>query len=233
MAENPGQRRDRSVAILTAMQLEAKAVAEALGMVRPRPGRPSKGAVGNLRIMLHLIGIRAVGLKEIELDPSTHCLIMAGVAGALDPRLKVGDVVVAGDRQISEQHGRTVAIHTSTAMASTAPAKAELFESTGAAAVDMETGIIQQWARERGTAFIAIRVISDSAGQEIDPRVLSLVDQWGRPRLAAVAGMLLRRPWLLPQLIRLGRDSALAAQKLGIAVREILREMAEDGSNNQ
>ena len=233
MVVDSGQRRDRAITILTAMQLEAKAVATALGMTRPRPGRPAVGAIGNLHITLHLIGIGAVGLKGIELDPSPDCVIMAGVAGALDPRLRVGEVVIAGDGRISGKHGHRAAIHTTAAMVSTARAKAELFASTGAAAVDMETGIVEQWAREQGIAFVAVRAISDAARQEIDPRVLTLVDQWGRPRLAAVAGSLLRRPWLVPPLIRLGRDSALAAQKLGMAVREILRELSEGASNNR
>jgi hypothetical protein len=231
MTGDSGHGRGRVVAILTAMQLEANAVAAALGMARPHSGRPSAGAMGNLRITLHLIGIGARGLNDVSFDPDPRCVIMVGVAGALDPALKVGDIVIGGD-PIGAGHWKRAAIHTTTEMVSRADAKAELFASTGAAAVDMETGIVERWAREHGVAFIAIRAISDSATQDLDPRVLSLVDRWGRPRFGAVAGMLVRRPWLGPSLRRLGRDSKLAGRRLGQAVRGVLQQLAQVESNN-
>jgi nucleoside phosphorylase len=217
----------RSVAILTAVQLEAKGVAAALRMGRPKPNQPMKGIVEGLEISLHLIAIGAVGLAEINFDSKPEWVIMAGLAGALDPSLKVGDVVIGeGPITLDSSGLRHGTIHTSKHLISTAQEKAELFASTKAAAVDMETAIVQQWAQRQGIQFVSIRAISDSAAQEVNPEVLALVDLWGKPRAGAVGALLLRKRSAARDLFRLARDSKLASERLGSAVRDLVQHLA-------
>jgi adenosylhomocysteine nucleosidase len=209
----------KAVAILTAVRTEARAVARAFGMTPPSAGKPVYGWTGERAIELHLIGIRARYLPV--LDPErVRCIVLAGFAGALDPSLRVGDLVVTeGANVLQDSHlCRFGSIHTSGHIVSTPEEKAGLFARTGAVAVDMEHGIVREYARSLGVPFVAVRAISDAAGDVLDPLVLRLVNEWGRPRPAAVAGALLRRPTLLPQLIRLGANANQAAVSLTAAL---------------
>ena len=215
---------DKRLLIFTAVALEAKAVARALGMECPRPAEPVYSMNGTLAIGLAIIGIRACALDAAAYSIEPTHVLMAGVAGALDPKLKIGDVVVEGvDPLGSEPAGTTVGrICCSDRIVETPDEKADLFRSTGALAVEMENDGVRAWAEGRGAAFIAIRAISDRADQSLDPAVLRLVDHWGRARPLAIAATLARRPNLIPQLTRLGRDSKLASDRLGRAVKELV-----------
>jgi adenosylhomocysteine nucleosidase len=180
--------------IFTALQMEARAIAGALA----KSQRPFD---------LEVIGIRACRLPRDLAQRGASCIIMAGLAGALDPTLKIGDVVLDD------------AIHTSDRLITTAAEKANLFRQTNCRAVDMENAIVRAAAAAAGISFIGIRAISDTADQAVDPRVLKLVDEVGRPRPLAIAGLLLRRPTIIGQLRRLHSDSATALESLGRAVR--------------
>jgi adenosylhomocysteine nucleosidase len=214
--------------ILTAVMIEAKAVAAALGVNCPAPGRPTISTSDGLPIELHVIGIAGKGLGDVRPQEMPSIVIMAGLAGGLDPSVKIGDVVIDGKlgELISSSACHRGRIHTTRRLVSTPQDKADLFRMTGALAVDMENDMARQWALGQGAEFIAIRAISDRADQSLDATMLHLVDEWGRPRAGAIVGVLLRRPGLVPQLIRLGRDSKFAAVKLGEAVREFMRRFA-------
>jgi len=157
-----------------------------------------------LNIEVQVIGIRACRLPRAL--PRASRIILAGLAGALDPALKIGDIVMDGS------------IHTSDRLIATAAEKAELFQTTGARAVDMETAVVRRAAQAAGIPFTAIRAVSDTADQALDPALLTVVDEVGRPRPLKVAALLVRRPNLVPQLRRLEADSRKALAALAIAV---------------
>ena len=210
--------RPRSLLILTAVTLEANAIAAALEMARPAPRTPAHGSRDGLAITLALTGVCAKHLPTDRFDD----VIMAGLAGALDPALHVGDVLVGewpGDLKLPAGALRGT-IHTQSAIATTPAEKATLFAQTQASAVDMEGAVVRDWARDMGASFGAIRAISDRADQTLDPAVLRFIDPWGRIRPWALTRTLLLRPALVPHLIRLGSDSKAAARKLGEAVRD-------------
>ena len=222
-----------TIAILTAVQLESRAVASALQMKCPGPQRPTSKHISDIGICLHLVGIGASKIGLIRWDEVPRCVVMAGVAGALDPALKVGDVVSHGAsaplvEALGALSGR---IHTSTEIVCTPNQKAELFRATGALAVDMETALVERWARDQDIRFIAVRAISDSADDELDPRLLSLVDSGGRPKAARLAAYLIANPLRARKLAKLGADSKQAAKKLGSAVRDLVHFMAVTPDN--
>lgn len=103
------------VVVLTAMNLEYVAVRDRL--VSPRAHRHSKGtlfdvgrlATGRSRIALGLVGkgnISAAALAERAVEEFAPAAVMfVGVAGALWPNVRLGDVVVAS--QVYAYHGAT------------------------------------------------------------------------------------------------------------------------------
>jgi hypothetical protein len=164
---------------------------------------------------LTVIGIRAVRLPR-QID--ARGIILAGFAGALDPILGVGDIV---------RDDPPGSIYTSSDIVATAREKADLFARTGARAVDMENATVRRFAEQIGVPFFGIRAISDTANEDLDPRVLRFVDETGRPRPAAIAKGLLLRPALIPTLNRLRINSAIAGRALAVAVRTFLEENGE------
>ena len=100
---------------------------------------------------------------------------------------------------------------------STPAAKALLFASFGALAVDMESGAVAEACVRAGKPFAVLRAIADPAGRGIPALAMRGLGPEGETRPLAVAAGLLRRPGDLPALIRLGRDSQAALAALGVA----------------
>ena len=107
-----------------------------------------------------------------------RAIVSTGFAGALDPTLQVGDVLLAD----CVRHGpnsypallpescpervRRGSLVTVDEVVQTARAKRAL-ASGGAAAVDMEAAAVAAVAAERGLAFYCVRAISDRADQDL------------------------------------------------------------------
>ncbi|HSY93736.1 MAG TPA: hypothetical protein VK812_20420, partial [Candidatus Binatus sp.] len=142
----------------------------------------------------------------------------AGFAGALDPNLKVGDmvqprrVVNAGDgSQVDLGRGEGVLV--SFGSVATPEQKAKLRDSFGATAVDMEAAALARAAEARGVRFAVVKVISD----EFDfafPSMERFVDSSGRFLEGRFAWFAALRPWLWPQVWRLARNGSRASRAL-------------------
>ena len=196
----------RKLVILVALQIEARALESVVATARG--------------VELHVIGMGAARLPRI--DPES-VVIVAGLAGALDPGLRVGDLVldgVVGDLP-SDRPIRVGTIHTSRRLISTPDEKAALFRETGAIAVDMEQGVARR-ALPQTVTVIGFRAISDPADMAIDPAVVRLVDDVGRPRPLAVATALVRRPALVPHLRELQANARRALASLTGAMPALL-----------
>lgn len=90
-------------------------------------------------------------------------LILAGFAGALDPALKRGEVVInRGDGKI----------HTANEVIATAEDKARLLRETGAPLVDMESAHIAAVAEKHNVPLVVIRAVSDLATEEVPVDIL-------------------------------------------------------------
>src|SRR5580658_2318006 len=89
--------------VFTALTLEGRAIARALGVPLAPIGQPTflPGASSNEKLLvaeLHIIGIRAVRLVP-AICAGTAGIILAGLAGALDPALRIGDIVISQEPQ--------------------------------------------------------------------------------------------------------------------------------------
>lgn len=163
-------------------------------------------------------------------------LISAGVAGALDPNARPGDLVLAAS--VIAPDGRSYAadeswrgkitaalgpgsrwqfpaILGSDAAILSVAAKAELFSRTGAVAVDMESHGVARAAAEAGIPFLAMRAIADPADRAIPEAALAGMKPDGSIDPLAVVFRLMPTPWKLPGLLCLAGDSRRAHEALG------------------
>jgi adenosylhomocysteine nucleosidase len=150
-------------------------------------------------------------------------LISAGLAGACDPGLKVGEVVRAGvviDAATGERFGdaRDGRVVVTVDRIVSVEEKARLRGEYGADAVDMEAAAVGRMARERGVEFAAIKAISDEAGFAME-ELGRFADAEGQFREGAFAMYAALRPAMWGKVIALGRNSGTAVAALTRALR--------------
>jgi adenosylhomocysteine nucleosidase len=144
-------------------------------------------------------------------------IISTGFCGALDPALQVGDIVVPESAAI-QSTTRFVrgGILTSGRVAVTASEKHALRNRTGAAVVEMEAAAVKNKAEEWGVPFLCVRVVSDTAADDLPldfNRYRNGNGDFSRSRIALAA---MARPFsVMPRLIELDRNCRRAAHALG------------------
>ncbi|WP_296612930.1 phosphorylase [Sphingomonas sp.] len=155
-------------------------------------------------------------------------ILSCGIAGALAPALKPGDVVIDGNVIVVERLGQALphahrgGIVGNDAITATAEEKRTLHERTGAIAVDMESHVAARVAVRKGLPFAALRVISDRADDDLPPAALVGMRPDGGMALGAVLASLARNPRQLSALIRTGRQADQAFRSLAQAFDAII-----------
>jgi adenosylhomocysteine nucleosidase len=171
------------------------------------------------------------------IDAGATALASWGMAGGLDPTLNAGAIllpaeVVGSDGKLvstaagwRERLSSAVAQHapvrsgrlltTPRAISSLAD-KAELFRTTGAVAVDMESVAVGEVAEQHRLPFIAVRVVVDSAGDVLPASVAAAADNQGHLHIWRLIGALALKPVELAPLIRLARRYGAANRSLAM-----------------
>ncbi len=166
--------------------------------------------------------------------PRPRWLAFAGFAGALDPALRVGDVLLADAVVDAEGHcwpaclpaqswpgvqsGR---LFTADRIVGTLEEKRRLAIAHAACMVDMETAAAADRCAQAGIPCCSIRAISDTADTSLSPALVGLL-AGGRVS-----------PWRLGQAVcrarrwcrncgALGRDTRIAARRLAAALDRLL-----------
>jgi adenosylhomocysteine nucleosidase len=170
-------------------------------------------------------------------------IISAGFGGALNPGLKRNQVVLADE--ILDTDGLRLSIDVSAPTESTgkhaittgrlltvdkiirtAAEKAELRnEYHQADMLDMETSAVASVCTERGVRFLGVRVISDEAGVDLPPEILSIMGPTGSFRVGAAMGAIWRRPSSLKELLVLRDHANAAAEVLTAVLPGIIRQL--------
>src|SRR5438477_5572221 len=158
-----------------------------------------------------------------------NCLMSFGIAGALAPHLRPGDVVISAE-VVSADHRWTTAgsfqarvaalaqeigafegaVFGAGAILATEAEKSRAWRDTGALAVDLESDVVARIASQAGIPFLVARTIADTAYRELPPAALIPLAEAGTPNLARVLGSVLRRPRQIGTLIRLARETRMA-----------------------
>jgi adenosylhomocysteine nucleosidase len=149
-------------------------------------------------------------------DPKVVC--SAGFAGALDPKLRVGDLVRPNSVINASDGSRTVVeggegVLVSFGSVASPAQKSKLRDSFGADAVDMEAAAVARSAEARHKGFTVVKAVSD----EIDfdfPAMERFVDAGDKFSQGGFAWYAAVRPWLWPRVMRLARNSSRASRAL-------------------
>lgn len=148
-------------------------------------------------------------------------VLSGGFAGALDPRLRLGDVILAENLSSPELIARFPGNgHRGKFVSRPRPAelveeKAALFRETGALAVDMETEAIAAACRNVGVPLLCMRAISDTANEPLPAPLAEWFDlARQRPRPRRLLAYLCRRPSAIWPFMRFVRGLPVARRAL-------------------
>jgi adenosylhomocysteine nucleosidase len=168
--------------------------------------------------------------QELEL------LISSGFAGALDDQLEPGDLLLADNFSTVDprtKHSSFSELQIWTGNLVTVPAlihsreeRSKLAQSSGAAAIDMETEFIARACAEHGIPLLSLRVISDTP-QQVFPAPPNVLFDMARQRtdLVKLAKFFVTHPTRVPSLVQFARRIARARKILADALVGILREL--------
>ena len=245
---------DRSagfIGIVCGLQAEAACIERALRRAPERLRRvpaghplPSAGhpwAAAGVSVRVGVSGARPAEAERIAARfaaEGARLLLSFGIAGALDPTLAAGDIVIAsriddagrshpciGLALPSRPSWREGPVHGSDRLIGD-PAEKALLATGGALAVDMESHRVARIACGAGIPVAAIRAISDSSVQSVPAFVAGAVRADGTPRFAPVLAGLARDPRTLGDLIALRRGTNAALGGLGAAAADVLEACA-------
>jgi adenosylhomocysteine nucleosidase len=221
----------RRLLVLTAIDVEARALARQLGVRSVR--RTARLQFRGRGIEIACVGI---GVSQLEARagvwPTPEIVVAAGACGALAPTLSAGDLVVPeavitpdGSRHAVDAlpglpAGGTVL--TIDRVLETADEKARLWVDTGALAVDMESAIIVRWARQRGARVAVVRGVADSATRGVPLDLAAAVSANGRIAKTRAARAMLARPAALGDALALRRDTNAALRAVAAALARVM-----------
>jgi len=208
----------KRIAIVAAMRLE---LAPLLGKMRSHvvdgvelfelpEGMVAVGGIG---------GEHARHAAEVVIEQAQpELLVSAGMAGAISPQLKVGDVgrirevvdVATGDRYPTR--GGEWVLATSQDINGVAEKQA-LLTKYGADVVDMEGAAVAQVAKQRGLEFATLKAISDDAAFPMPPlnRFIDENGKFGKGRFLLYVAL---RPNWWPVLVKMQANTAIASTNL-------------------
>jgi adenosylhomocysteine nucleosidase len=229
-----------AVGVVAALAAEARALGPAVRRM---------GDVSHLRngTLLAVSGMGAAAAETASLklvEAGASALMSFGLAGGLDPALPAGSMIFPsevisrdGTGLFTEMNWRdrlSAAVEglgpvcagkllTSVNAIYAVAEKAAAFRDTGAVAVDMESLAVAQVAAAHRLPFVAVRVIVDTAADEL-PRAVVTASSSGQVRIWRLLGAIAVAPAELGALIRLAGRYRTATRRLAAVARATLPE---------
>lgn len=164
-------------------------------------------------------------------------VLSIGWAGALDSAMQTGECYVPSeivDSQTGERYklpdGKRVLRLITTPTVADAQEKRRLRESYGATLVDMEAATIARLARMREIPICCFKGVSDGVDADL-PDLNPFIDPHGLMRMPALVAHVATKPHYWPPLVRLGRNSSIAAQAIATKIEKFLMEKNIEQTN--
>uniref|UniRef100_A0A831UCV0 Phosphorylase n=1 Tax=Geobacter metallireducens TaxID=28232 RepID=A0A831UCV0_GEOME len=199
---------------------------------------------GNANLCLVESGIgvdRAAAASEALVAAASPAVIVSfGFGGAALPGLRVGELAVGMSSWLDGPQGLVRCLGIDRALAE--GLAAELDRRCGGAArcdiitasrilrkgdlakrlptaiaspvLDMETAAVAEACRRHGIPLVSLRAISDAAAEELAFSLDEFTDDEMAVRPLKVLATITRKPWIIPQLLRLARNSRAAGKQL-------------------
>jgi adenosylhomocysteine nucleosidase len=209
-----------------------------------------KIATGKSGISILITGIGRKNAKksarEFLATNSPELVLTCGFAGGLNPDLKLGDVVFEltdwrgefhepqtekkiGDSQSSPLREKLLAAGAKPAkffcadrITTTVAEKKKLRDETGADAVETESGAIHAVCRERGIPCATVRVISDTANEDLPLDFNALAKPDMNLDYGKLAWAVVKSPGKIGALLKLQKQARLAAERLADTLSRLL-----------
>jgi nucleoside phosphorylase len=239
-----------TIGIVVAMSMEAKPLLRLIGKYRTgwlgeRRAYFFEAGLASFVLVVSGMGIepaRRATRSLIEAE-SPRLIISFGIAGAVGEGLAIGDIL-AGDCSGVWENGSlgpaypfapvSEAVHRAASGAAESRGahyrrgtvvtvrgiQSTPLDLHGAAVVEMETAGVAQAAGARGIPLVSFRSVSDSPEAPI-PFSMSGGDEFSIKPFALL-GAILRNPRIIPALLRLMRNSGLAARNLAEVVMAVI-----------
>lgn len=230
--------RPAMIAVTFALPEESGDFLRTLHHRRPLASHPGwcTGRIGDAAVtVVHTgMGLEAAATAAAALLASVRpaWVLSGGFAGALDPRLRLGDVILAenfSDVALLSSVHRTS--HRGRLVSRARPAefveeKAALHRETGAIAVDMETAAIAAACTRAAVPLLALRAISDTAQTPLPAPLAEWFDlARQRPRPRRLLIYLWRRPSAIRPFVRFVRGLPAARRALTAAMLRSVEDL--------
>lgn len=200
-----------------------------------RPFLPISSLLVNVSVLITGMG-QTNAAREFEATApriKPGLVITAGFAGALDPDLATGAVLFDADPltglnpQLLRAGARPATFHCANRVAVTAHVKAQLRKQTKADAVEMESGIIRSICAERRVPSATVRVVLDTAAQDLPLDFNKLMNSAMRIDTLKLALAVARAPGKIAALLKLQAQTRSAAMALAKVLNRALGNSAD------
>ena len=227
----------RQIGIVTGLAIEAHALRRAVRLERLEdrvfvaPSGGDKERIGELARQfaehgaeaLFSIGLAAAlspELKTSSLVVPNKIIFEDGSEFLTEPKLNA--LIAVGIKPERAAEGDLLCVEKEVADAAE---KRALAKTTGAVALDMESGHLARAATEIGVAFAALRIVLDEAKDSLPPSVLGLLRRDGSTDVGKLLKKIAKRPADLPPLVGLWVDSISALSQLSRVARPVFRQL--------
>ncbi|MFM1801309.1 MAG: hypothetical protein RJA81_661 [Planctomycetota bacterium] len=157
-----------------------------------------------------------------------YWIIHPGFGGGLDPNLKAADVVLPTEIVNAEGDIVTIPIRpemipngitvgrllTLDSIVRKVSEKSEWKQKTNAIMVDMESHAVASLCHEMNLRWVGLRVVTDTAEEELPPEILTITGPTGAFRLGATLGALWTRPSAVKDLLKLRESAIIASDRI-------------------
>jgi len=176
-------------------------------------------------------------------------IVSFGIAGGIDPKLRSGSVLlpkavvtadgaffqtddtwrrsVAKNWPVAREQSRQLGVNK---LIKSTDEKMQLFQSTGAHALDMESHVIAAYAKKRGIPFLILRSIADSAKDTVPEIALAGMSKNGRATSLSFLRKLIQHPSSLTQVAKLAYTSNTAMRALKNMPSSSLHALCKTGN---